>query len=516
MLIDEIKKFTNQKIVIYGLGVENRQFLEWAIKIMHLSPKLFILADQQNIALDKLEKLKFFDSAMGFDKSQMYFGKSYNDALKIDAVEYVIKAPGIWSLNDKLENFRKSKGSDKVISSLHFFIEQFQNNIIGVTGTKGKTTTAGLIAHTLNNIDGYTAIYCGNSTNISPYKVWDEPVKKFDSNTYFVIELSSFQLQDLGFSHLSPGVAVITNYFIDHLDQHSDKDEYWHAKDNIYLHQIERKLFTGSHLPGYVKEQATLSITENISDNIASIVSSPLLGAHNKGNVALALTTLGLTLDKSVTQFIGSHLEEINTALNTFKNLPYRLEITSTQKDFVQVNQTKTPLTIRFINDGAATEPEAVLAAIEATTSQKNEFLWIQFTGKDKGVDIEPVIDSLLRTQTNNQLYRVDYCGEIGKKILHTTYQKMNLDIGVDLENFKQTCKAAFTSKDEIVYKFELWLQENYDNLINIGSQEQAIELINHQELILNIVLSPCGSSFDEFTNYIERSEFWNDLVAKL
>ena len=516
MLLPKIQKLPIASVVVLGLGTENRQFLEWAVKIVGINPKTFVLADQAEISTRKLQKLQFFDEQAGFAREQTYFGEHYWDALTLESVEYVIKAPGIWSDEPQLVEFRTRLGDDRVLSSLHFFFEKFANQIIGISGTKGKTTTAGLTAHILNELIGYEGIYCGNSTGVSPYQFWDTLDVKIPKETYFVIELSSFQLQDLGHSRLSPAVAALTNYYVDHLDQHATKEEYWHAKDNIYLHQSTPRLFVTEQLPAYVQEHATGIVTSAATRTLLRSLEVPLIGVHNRTNLALALTIIANVTGDDPEELVLLEKDKIQRALDSFENLPYRLELVRQDKRTVEVAGERKDLRIRFVNDGAATEPEAVSAAILAGTEAENEYLWVQFTGKDKGVDPEPVIAELLRVQTKNRLYRVDYCGEIGQRILQSTYRKMKVPLQVEREEFHTVAKEAFQDLETIRADFEAWLQETYANLVSIEATEQAERISAQEEYVLNVILSPCGSSFDEFENYLERSEFWNGLVEEL
>jgi UDP-N-acetylmuramoylalanine-D-glutamate ligase len=516
MLIDIFSKLPLSSVVLLGLGTENRQFLEWAIKVMGWSPKIFILADQMEVSLEKLEQMRFFDEELGFDKSQIFFGTKYLDSLDLTGVQYVIKAPGIWSNSSELTKFRILHGKDSVISSLAFFIEYYRDQIIGVTGTKGKTTTAGLTAHLLNQIPNFNAHYCGNSTNISPYKFWTTTTQTIKDKEYFVLELSSFQLQDLGNSSLSPALALITNYFVDHLDQHSTKQEYWQSKNQIFLHQHTPRLLVSDQLPLEVKAQSSLVITKELTTKINSNLKSTLIGEHNQTNLALAVAGVADVLQISVSLLVEQFYEEIQHGLDTFKNLPYRLQLTrEIVHSFALAGNQKT-LHLRFINDGAATEPEAVSAAIQACTMKKNEYVWVQFTGKDKGGDKSIVIENLLSAQKRNQLYRVDYCGEVGQHILQQTYHQMSVPIDVELEKFKSSVISSFTSSKQIVEQFEIWLNDTLQNLLSIEATKMVENITSSDNYTLNILLSPCGSSFDEFNNYIQRSEFWDNLVQKI
>lgn len=514
MLIDRIAGFTTQKILILGLGAENTQFMEWAVKVIGLNPRIFVLADYQDIKMDQLDTVKFFQKGDGFARDQVYFGENYMQALNRADIEYIIKAPGIWSLTPELVKFRKQKGADRVISPLHFFFEKFREQIIGVTGTKGKTTTSGFLAHCINVLDGMDAVFCGNSTNITPYKFWDALDVELDPARFFIIELSSFQLQDLGFSKLSPERAIITNYFVDHLDQHTDKEEYWAAKNNIYLYQKDLCLVTSDLVPPEVQAQATYVLSNDDVRLCTNSLSIPLIGEHNHSNITEALQMIALIKNTSLASLIKNNHQQIQGALDSFKNLPFRLELADEIRKTISIDGQQKELLIRFVNDGAATEPEAVIAALNATTQKPNEFLWIQFAGKDKGAEVEGIINTLLRIQKSNRLFRVNYCGEIGCKILSETYRKMKVPITADKESLRDVVKQEFNSRIHI--DFAKWVEELITNLNSIGAGNQAMELITSDTLVLTVLLSPCGSSFDEFDNYIQRSEFWNDAVSAI
>lgn len=516
MLLHTFQTLPPRSVVILGLGVENQQFLKWAVEVAEIPAETFVLADRTPLTPEKIRQMGFCLQEMGFDQNQEFFGDHYLESLKRKENLYVLKAPGIWSEAKYLQDFRETKGLDKVISPLHFFVERFKNQIIGVSGTKGKTTTAGLIAHLLNELIGYEGIYCGNSTNISPYTFWTTLDFKPPAETYFVIELSSFQLQDLGYSKLSPARAVLTNYFIDHLDQHASKEEYWHAKDNLYLHQEEPKLFVTEQLPEYVQNHARSVLTSNLTKTLLAHLRVPLLGQHNRTNLALALTVLADVSEDEIEEFVILERDKLQRGLDSFENLPYRYELVRQNSRSIVLAGTPKHFLLRFINDGAATEPEAVKASIKASTETSNAFLWVQFTGVDKGVDPSPIITEILKIQAKNQLYRADYCGQIGQKILQTIYQKMKVPITVSPENFRQIIESDFVSLTQITKDFERWLNELHANLVSIEATEQLAVLENHSDYILNVVLSPGGSSFDEFKNYIERSNFWSTKVETL
>ena len=126
----------NKQILLLGLGGEIWQFLNWLIEVVKFDPKQIVLADgKEQIDFKNYQKSDF---------GEVFLGKNYLESLQNPDLELVFKAPGIWSLKPELEQFRHQKGADKVLSSLVFFMQKFQPQIVGITGTKGKSTTASL------------------------------------------------------------------------------------------------------------------------------------------------------------------------------------------------------------------------------------------------------------------------------------------------------------------------------------------------------------------------------------
>jgi UDP-N-acetylmuramoylalanine-D-glutamate ligase len=506
----------NQKIAIIGLGKENLQFLKWLLDVAKIKPEQIILADQKELDLD-----------YGCDT---FYGENYLDCLKIPDIEYVFKAPGIWSLKPEFETFRKTKGADRVNSSLLFFVQNFRDQIIGITGTKGKSTTSSLINHLLNSFEDSESIYCGNTTGISPYQFWTDLTQKPRENKFYVVELSSFQLQDLAFASISPKYGVITNYFIDHLDQHATREEYWAAKDALFTSQSAADTIIISptvflHSQNQSKLSKAILIDSNSPSELFSFIKSPLLGDHNQQNVNQAVAVVASVKLKSggqvgdltdLTEEIKKNKFKYQSAINRFKGLTHRLELVRSTEREININKHQLKLRINFYDDGYATEPDAVAAAIKALTQKNGEFLWLQISGKDKGSELEDLVTTILYKEIENKTYRIDYCGSVGQRLLNELYKVLGTSQTVPLEIFKDTIEKSFLSLEQIQNHFATWLQELLDNYSQIGEFNKTHEILSRPEIVLNIALSPCGSSFDEFENYTIRSQWWVEKVRNL
>jgi len=501
--LDELLSLVGQDrfITIIGLGRENFQFLKWLLEVVNFPKNQIFLADQKTLEQTSKEILDYLQQ-YSFQEWQLVFGPEYLTVLQRPNVSLVFKSPGIWSLRPEFQEFRRSHGQDKVCSSLVFFMEKYRQQIIGITGTKGKSTTANLTTHLINSVSGnFKAVYCGNSVNLSPYVFWTTLNQTIDPNLVFVLELSSFQLQDLGFSQISPKYALITNYYIDHLDQHKDVQEYWASKDNLFLFQepedfclVGPSVLQNSLHPEFVVNKV-LNPAE--VEKYKQTFTSSLMGEHNWFN---------LTLSLKVTEFVtGKKILADKTlyqqAISSYSSLPHRLELARTVQ--------RENLTINFFDDGYATDPDAVVAAIR-TFSKPGEYLWLQLCGKDKGTPVENLFLAILEAQQNLSLFRVDFCGEIGLKVQNLFNKTLGLETIQQIQPFRQTVNQSFVNLQKIQQDFWAWFKAQQQAL----NPNQSINL--NVKVVLNIVLSPGGSSFDEFNNQQERAEWWVKKVQEL
>jgi UDP-N-acetylmuramoylalanine--D-glutamate ligase len=312
-----------------------------------------------------------------------------------------------------------------------------------------------LITHLLKKA-GKKVYYCGNTTGISPYQFWNQ------EDAIFVVELSSFQLQDL--QNINPKVSVITNYYVDHQDQHTSLEEYWKAKDRIFETQNTDSFAIFNQ---QIKEYSEINtkaqkiiVNQKLVNFINQRVKSPLIGEHNQYNMTLAIASVLCFLDND---FDISNLSIWAEKLTDYIQVEMRLE------KFMLNDK------VTVYDDGAATEPQAVISATKTLTAnlKNNQKLWLWVSGKDKGGDLTELAN-LIKTLENK--IKVEYCGEVGQNLAKL--------VGVNLAK-KQSLKQK--------------LEE-----LKIGDFEG------------NICLSPCGSSFDEFANYKERSALWKETFKKL
>ena len=516
------------KVAVVGLGQENLQFLDWLINIVKFDVTRIYIADQKSVNLSNPILKNFLLSP-----ENIFSGENYLECLKLDDVKMVFKAPGVWSLKPEFCSFRDRVGDDSIHSSLVFFFERYREQIIAITGTKGKSTTSSLLNHLLSLSSDITSHYCGNTTNISPYQFWTELEQPIKLNEFFVVEASSFQLQDLRFAKISPKYGIITNYFIDHQDQHAKPEEYWAAKDTVFEFQTpsDTTLVTKSvidHSQSNSAEKLTTVVSPELAHKIVDGLQTTLQGEHNVLNIAQAILmyltiitkkTIEISNLSEISLLVESERVNIQKSLNTYQPLAHRQEIFAQFSSNIEIKTKKMnrsiSLKVRFVDDGAATEPDAVIAAINTLTSNSNQYIWLFLTGVDKGIMLEHITQTIIETQFKNQLFQIHYCGQVGQNILSYIFKQYGQKDQAPLEVFKPIVYIHLQSKAQIVTEFTKWLNDKVMQLEEIHESDKINTLLS-QDIELNIALSPCGASFDEFENYQERSEWFKNHINTL
>src|SRR5262249_48523817 len=263
----------------------------------------------------------------------------------------IIKTPGIPATTDAI--LRACKAGRKLTSHSQIFLSNYpREKVIGVTGTKGKSTTTALIHHILTRA-GLAAELVGN--------IGQPPLTRIDAvphDTYFVHEFSSHQLAEI---EISPHIAVLLNIVPEHLDYYASFEEYVTAKENITKFQTpdDFLVFAADYpIPSAIARRSKAELRPfSANDRIDDLVSPseiPLPGKFNIQNVMAAIAAAKLC---------GVQPSDIREAIRTFQALPHRLEPVGTCNG------------ITFYDDSIATVPDATLAALEALGSDVQTLL---------------------------------------------------------------------------------------------------------------------------------------------
>ncbi len=390
-------------IAIAGFGNEGRTLLTFLKKSPRYKKAVITVLDRNEGLAGELSKLKVpYRLGIGYLKG-------------IAAFDIVFRSPGIPYLTPEIQKAVK-KGVVVSSQTKLFFDELLISRkaaksakpaIIGVTGTKGKGTTSTLIFQMLKNAK-YKTVLAGNIG-----KPMIESLAVAKKADYVVLELSSFQLQDMA---VSPDIAVVVDIFPDHLDAHKDLREYYAAKANIGRFQKKAdRIFFYTTNAGSVriasKSPARKHGVTPKQDNLRK-------NFEMAAAVARACGASGTVIEKTVKKFTG---------------LEHRLELVKKIKS------------IAFYNDSAGTNPIATSAAI---LSFKEPIVLIA-GGKDKGLSYAALAGALKKSTVQH----VVLFGENRSKIAHEIKSaKRTITMASDL---KDALKTAFARAKELAAQKE-------------------------------------------------------------
>ncbi|MDH4262622.1 MAG: UDP-N-acetylmuramoyl-L-alanine--D-glutamate ligase [Spirochaetia bacterium] len=465
-----------QKVLLVGAGG----------KTGYWYARLLIQNGIEVYAFDQNEKVVYSDELLNDKLFHKVSAKEFSDAGILDKIDSVTLSPGV-PLNQNI--FLKAKEQNKFIfSELEYSYSKLADrHWICVTGTDGKSTTVALIEHSLNSF-GKDAVSCGNF-GLSFSKIAYEK-NQYAKYKYLVAELSSYQLELC--RNLQSEVSLYLNLAPDHLNRYKDLEEYGRVKYHIAETVKENGLFIVNKelLPGNSKYWITNHPFEKISkllntsfvdthhiesshfqilnqqivkkknnENILALKNLKIQGQHNYTNVLFTLEVLDY--------FHCTDNEKIAKSLSTFESLPHRYE-----KIFIKNQEDKNI----YINDSKATTTQAAGIAIQNSKSP----LFIFMGGRSKGEDYQPLALIIQNQQAHVFLY-----GE-NKKELHEVFKKNNVNV---IDSY-ETLELAFYGA--IKYQKEKKLTE------------------------VTYLLSPASTSWDQYSSFEERGEYFKKLVQSI
>ena len=268
--------------------------------------------------------------------------------------EIVLRVPGVKRTSPYLR-IAHEHGA-QIEQEIALFFSACPGRIIGVTGTRGKTTTSTLLYELLKATSQHTVLG-GNVSGVETLSL----LPSITPQTQVVLELSSWQLEALEPHRVSPAVAVLTNIYPDHLDTYDGMEDYAAAKANIYRHQRPGDLAVfnydndwtrrmGEEAPAEQTWFASLTRGGSFRRGSSELMpfayrDTPMRGTHNLENVLLATTTARL---------LGIPAETIARVVRDFQGVAHRLQ------EVAVING------VRYINDTTSTTPVAGEAALRA------------------------------------------------------------------------------------------------------------------------------------------------------
>ena len=358
------------------------------------------------------------------------------------------------------------------ISEPEFAFRFFDGPLIAVTGTNGKTTTASLVAHLLEEAGLDVAL--GGNVGAAFGPAASELALRERSPAWYVVEMSSFQLGAIDL--FKPDIGVMTNLAPDHLDSYPSVESYYADKANLFRNAdddsrwvlngddpavtalaegVDGRCFyfswTSSGRPGaYLDGDVVTLDLSGAAEPLGSVEDIALLGAHNLENALAAVTTAGLA---------GASTESIRRGLATAEPLPHRTEMVAEAKG------------VRWVNDSKATNVAAARSAISSLEGT----LLVLLGGRDKGEDLSALVSALSKADA-----RVLTFGEAGPRI----FEALDGHVPVEL------------------------LHVGFDEVMEVAAQRAVPGT--------TVLLSPACSSYDMFASYEERGARFTALAKAM
>ena len=347
---------------------------------------------------------------------------------------------------------------DKITTNLDEFLQVCPTkNVIGVTGTKGKGTTSTLITK-MFEASGKKA-FLGGNYGIPAFSF----LPQLDEDSWVVLELSSFMLYDI--KH-SPHIGVILMVAPEHLDWHSDVEDYYKAKSNLFRYQkpddiaIYYSENVNSHRiasvsPGdkiaYYDEPGAYVHDGNIMiDNtvICRTDELKLLGKHNWQNACAAATAFWQVEQK---------VDPIRQVLTTFTGLEHRLEFVR------EVDGAK------YYDDSFGTTPETAITALEAFDQPKVIILG----GSDKGASFDELGEAVAKAN----MHKVVIIGQMAERITTSLHKAGYTDItpgGTTMKEIVETCRSVAQKGDVVLLSTACASFDMFKDYYDRGDQFKA------------------------------------------
>lgn len=427
-----IPVFEGKRCVILGFGREGRIWLD-ILRRLNVCAEIAV-ADMNPFDIEGVTAIS---------------GSGYLE--KCAEYDLILQSPGV-IIKDKLDAAAKAK----ILTQTELLLRLKPCRIIGVTGTKGKSTTSSLIHHFLTAC-GMKSMLIGN-IGVPPL----ERLEEMDEDAVAVCEMSCHQLE---FVRHSPEIAVLLNIYPEHLDHYIDFNAYANAKRNICRFQAagDTVIANAELLPlehGGRLVTAGFNIPADIwtdgrgiklfgTDIPEDKINTRLLGKHNRYNIAVAL---------AAAVSAGADIDRCLEALPDFKGLEHRLEHVADIGG------------VEYINDSICTIPEAAVAAVRAFDGTD----CIILGGMDRGISYRLLGDFLNTGEVANVILLPDSGRRIGELITNPAV-----------------------------------------NVIHVNDMEQAVRAA-HGCAKKRVLLSPASASYGFYKNFEERGRHFKQLVNAL
>jgi UDP-N-acetylmuramoylalanine--D-glutamate ligase len=355
------KPFEGKKITVLGLGLLGRGVGD--VEFLAKCGAQVLVTDKKSAEelAPSIERLKQF--------SNVIFRLDGHDLDDFRHADMVLKAAGVRLDSPEIAAAQQA-GVPIVMSTALFakYASEAGVKIVGVTGTRGKSTISHMIFHTLKAAEK-RAHLGGNVRGISTLALLPE----VEAGDVAVLELDSWQLQGFGELQLSPHVAVFSNLMPDHQNYYRDAEAYFADKANIFKFQKPGDtLLIGKPLTKRF-QMAHAPCEPLVPDGLPDDWMLKVQGEHNRDNATLAAATLLV---------LGLTAEQIRDGLESFEGVEGRLQLVGDKGG------------VKIYNDNNATTPEATIAALRALDTGKRNIVLIA-GGSDKGLELGELITEI-------------------------------------------------------------------------------------------------------------------------
>src|SRR3989344_701283 len=456
--MDVSARFRGKKITLLGLGLLGRGVGD--AKFLAENGADLIVTDMKSAS----ELATSVETLRGF--TNVTFHLDGHDSVDFKDRDFVLKAAGVSLNSPDISEARKNGIPIKMSAS--WFAEIAQIPVVGVTGTRGKSTTTQLLydimqapAYTINGICWRRhTLLGGHVRGVSTLALLPDVTR----DSMALMELDSWQLEGFGEAKISPNIAVFTTFYPDHMNYYGSTslttskamDAYLADKAQIFLNQKpEDTLVVSTQVAPIIKEKYGKRIVSRVV--IADSAKFPkgwklqIPGEHNKLNVMCAI---------EAARALGIDEEIIRKAAENFKGMPGRLEFLREIKG------------VKIYNDTTATTPEATIAALHAlNVGFRKPYILLIAGGADKGLDMSGLIAELSKC----------------KKVI------LLAGAGTDRIKERLPDSSIFGTIGEAL------------GAALAGAESGDI-----------ILFSPASASFGMFKNEFDRGDQFNELVKKL
>ncbi|HEY4486191.1 MAG TPA: UDP-N-acetylmuramoyl-L-alanine--D-glutamate ligase [Candidatus Paceibacterota bacterium] len=387
--------FKDKKITLMGLGILGRGVGD-AVFLAECGANLIVTdlkkEDDLKESLSKLKNFKNITFILGEHRLEDFRNR-----------DFILKGPNVPINSPHIAEARKNGIPIKMSAS--WFAEIAQIPFVGITGTRGKSTTTEIL-HKIMKEANMKVLLGGNVQGVSTLALLSE----VSSDSIILMELDSWQLAGFGERKISPQLGVFTTFFPDHLNYYGSMGAYLKDKAQIFLHQkSEDTLVVSTQVMPVLKETYGKKIISRVV--IADPVKFPkqwsmqVPGEHNKLNAECAI---------EAARALGIDDRVIQKVVENFKGIPGRLEFLR------EIGG------VRIYNDTTATTPEATIAALRALDSEEKKNIVLMVGGFDKGLDPRELWAEIPKHCKDKKIILLKMSGPDAESIDHHFHYHLN------------------------------------------------------------------------------------------